>query len=641
MLDKVTSFLLPLLLYTVPLLFWTITPSPFATPKILLIVLSALLLIAVQAIELVKTRNFATSTSRLHLPLLAFALAILANLIFVGTGRTEALVERGALYLSCLTLAYYATLSTPRLSKLLNLALTALGVTLAIHSLLQLTVLGSATWLPAFMQERGWTPTGSPLTTLVILLIATCCALASLKKAKSGRLQSLYSLSTVLMLVASVAYISLMLRGGELTPLLLPYSASWSVALDSLKSLQSFFLGTGLGNFSSLYTRVKPLLVNQTVFWNLNPSSLTSEPLHLLATTGLLGFSSFLLLIWQALKKPTNVALAASALALIFTPASQSLVLIFLLLLGSAYSKEVRLTHLQKPHELLLVLTPLLAFIVFVLYWTLRLTTAELAMGRALTAQKASDGQAVYQNTLRAARLVPSLENYRLAYSSVNLRLASTLSQKSALSDDDRKNIAQLLSQAVREARVATTLAPGDARAWTALGTVYRNLINVAGGSDQFALSAYSQAVQLDPGNPALRVDYGGLLYQLGQKSEDKAQKATFLARARDQFVLAVQLKPDYANAYYNLSHTLEAEGNLAGATGAMEQVLKYLNPSSPDYGTAKSRLESLQASAPRPSPTPSSAPSPAFSPTSTDLDLPSPLPSPLPGGPIELSPEK
>ena len=75
------------------------------------------------------------------------------------------------------------------------------------------------------------------------------------------------------------------------------------------------------------------------------------------------------------------------------------------------------------------------------------------------------------------------------------------------------KKVSVLLQQAVREGKSAVSLDGLNANYWTNLATIYRDLIGVVDGAPDWSLSAYQQAVALDPTNPSLRLDMGGLLY--------------------------------------------------------------------------------------------------------------------------------
>lgn len=226
------------------------------------------------------------------------------------------------------------------------------------------------------------------------------------------------------------------------------------------------------------------------------------------------------------------------------------------------------------------------------------------------------------------------MTNYHLSLAEVNLSIASALSQKKDLTDADRTNISTLVQQSIKEAKTAISLRPNNASGWTTLAKIYRNLIGIAEGSDQFSIQSYSQAITLDPANPGLRVEFGGLYYQLALTQKKPADRNILLSRAVQEFQVAIKLKKDYANAYYNLAKALELAENYSDAVLAMQQVVAYTDPASADYQKAISELEVIKAKVPK-------AAAPATPPPtqeSTELSTPTPLPSPIPGGPIEIT---
>ncbi len=102
--------------------------------------------------------------------------------------------------------------------------------------------------------------------------------------------------------------------------------------------------------------------------------------------------------------------------------------------------------------------------------------------------------------------------------------------------------------------------------------------------ADKFAVQTTQQALALDPNNPQQYIDLGGIYYQLGLYDD-----------AIRQFQIAINLKNDYANAYYNLGHALEAKGNNKEAL-TIYQAVKTLvanNKDSSDKITAE--IQALQ----------------------------------------------
>jgi tetratricopeptide (TPR) repeat protein len=82
-----------------------------------------------------------------------------------------------------------------------------------------------------------------------------------------------------------------------------------------------------------------------------------------------------------------------------------------------------------------------------------------------------------------------------------------------------------------------------------------------------FAISAFKTAIALEPTNPKNYLELGQAFL---------ATKEFSLAEAT--FNKAIELKPDYANAHYQLALAFEQQGKLDEAIGKMENIIKY-NP--------------------------------------------------------------
>jgi tetratricopeptide (TPR) repeat protein len=87
--------------------------------------------------------------------------------------------------------------------------------------------------------------------------------------------------------------------------------------------------------------------------------------------------------------------------------------------------------------------------------------------------------------------------------------------------------------------------------------------------------------------NPALRLNIGGVYYSI--KNYDLAIRF---------FDDAIKLKPDYSNAYYNLSVALRDKGNLKESQVIAEQLVTQLqaDTNNPDYKVAADFLADLKA---------------------------------------------
>ena len=161
---------------------------------------------------------------------------------------------------------------------------------------------------------------------------------------------------------------------------------------------------------------------------------------------------------------------------------------------------------------------------------------------------------------------------------------ADLLTSEAGLTDQDRATITQLVQHAIREGKAAVALNQAKVTNWENLASLYRNLINFAQGADQWTVAALSQAINLDPYNPVLRIDLGAVHYSLG--NYEWAQR---------QFELAVDLKPDLANAHYNLAMALRENDKPELAQQELEATLSLLEAGSTDYERVKKELEGLK----------------------------------------------
>jgi tetratricopeptide (TPR) repeat protein len=515
------------------------------------------------------------------------------------------------------------------------------SIILALHSLLQLTVLSSVSILPGFMQTKLFTPTGDYLTTLILIILGIGSAIPKLNS-DNLKSKSLSLITILLGTISSVAIISLMLPGSILSLTLIPYKETWSITLDALKSLRSLFLGVGIANYSSHFTAVKPLSLNATSLWNTLPQTGTSELLTLFTTTGILGGFALILIFIQSLRESKNTALyfpiIIATIALIFTPASIPLYVIYFVMIASLSHSEPTKLDLTPKTAIVIGIFGISLLITGYAY-SLRPIIAEFYISKAQAALKNSDGKGVYDNSLKAIQFYPRMTIYHMSFADTNMSLATALSQKQGLSDEEKTTISTLIQQAVSEGKNAVTLRPNYSSAWLTLAKIYRNLINVASGADTYAIENYARAVALDPANPSLRIEFGGIFYQLGVSAKEQKDKDIYFGRAKSEFQTAIQLRANLPNAYYNLSKLYETTNDYEGAYLAMQKTLSLLGPDNPDLDRATAELATLKTKLPKPTTAPTTPPSTSTesSLAPSDLATPSPLPSPLPSGSLDV----
>ncbi len=411
----------------------------------------------------------------------------------------------------------------------------------------------------------------------------------------------------------------------------LPLAISWKVSATAFRDAP--FIGTGPSSYLFNFTSYKPIEFNQLSVWSFSFDTAFNEFLQVLGTLGFFGSAAFLILClavivnaWRVLAADTQnqvqdtskiittalamSGLAAIALFLVHATTLVSFVVTLLVFASLMMSQEkVRekvmefsigikaLTQENKQIDLF----PIVIFIVYlilavpVLYKTFNVALADYYHRLALS-QANKNGTLTYQYLQKAEQINPEVDLYRVDMAQTNFALANALAlqkgptkdnPQGSLTDNDKKTIQTLLSQAINEGRVAVVLSPRSARNWEVLATIYRNITGVAQNALAFSLDAYSGAIQRDPLNPSLRLSVGGIYYA-----------AKNYSLATRFFTDAINLKPDYANAYYNLSLAYRDNNDLQDAALVANQLVILLqknNPNSADFKAAQTYYNQLK----------------------------------------------
>lgn len=413
----------------------------------------------------------------------------------------------------------------------------------------------------------------------------------------------------------------------QFTELQLPPQDSWKVAISAFRDNPAF--GSGPSTFIFNFTQFKPATINLTPLWNFRFDTAYNEYFQILATLGALGFLAFIFfslsLVKIALKvlrhtDSFTVGLALGVLIfvslLIFhvsTPISMVvglLVIVALIAIRKSEGKVEEFTLGVKASRInsqlgdgmmqgdvlpIIVFIPIVILALVGLWQTYNVVTADVyhRMGLNAISQK---GLQAYDYLRQAETLNPVVDLYRTDMAQTNFLIANAIATAKApneaspggsLTDQDKANIQQFLSQSINEARAAVAISPRSAQNWEVLASIYRQITGVAENALQFSLDGYGRAIALDPYNPLLRLNVGGMYYSI--RNYDMAIRF---------FDDAVNLKPDYANAYYNLSIALRDKGNLKEAETIGEKTVQLLqtDTSNPDYKVAAEYLKDLKA---------------------------------------------
>ena len=584
-----------------PLIFVPLTQDFYDATKLSLLIAGSSIILLLTGISLVQPH------SRLHITLssgfIAFGALSLASLISLGIAsadKVEALVNPlgAATLLSLTILVVAASACTAKekgvLSWAFYLSITALNL-IAIY---QFFGMGKIMFPSlSFLQDNLWTPTGTTAATVAVSLLALTVLIPDTLTTLRKQAQEAKATLLILALLVIVAGTTLSLWQfiPKISSSLMPVGTAWTVTLETLKSAKAAVVGTGAENFVSAYTSGKPASLMNTPLWNVRFSTSADLFLHMATVYGLLGLLASLVFTYVCIKhlRASVMTCGVAVLTLFLFPPTLTLLAAFALLFALFQKEEVPIKTTTVPFAryaaaVILLLTSLLGF-----YGVVKYYVGERYYFQALTEAQRNEGTSTYNSLVRAIRTNTSISRYHITLSQVSLSLANALATEtltsasatsSATTDSNRQLISQLIQQSIAEAKVAATLNTQSIAAWENLGNTYQTVMSVASGSDAWAAASYQKALSLDPTNPVLMVNLGGVLVH--QKKYDEAITV---------FNQAILLKPDFANAYYNLANAYELKGDTLDAKSALTKTMTLVPPGSSDYVRVKNDLNSLE----------------------------------------------
>lgn len=607
LIKKGSVWIFSFVLFLFPLLFLTTTTDPFLLPKQVFLILASSVLLVLWAITTIYERKITLKTSPFNLPAGLFTLSILIS-SFLSRNMYDSVAL--AVPVVAAFVLYFVGINTITNKKDFFTAMSALLLGGALSSLISVLYYLRLYILPIpAIQSQYFTTFGSPIQHIlyiVPLLIISAFLLS--KEIKGRRAEAnyntiLFGSFTGVLLISSLLLIVQIVTAPQ-KPLLLPYTYGFQIATaaisqDTTRFLISLPFGSGFGTFLSDFTRFKLPDINNGVLWAATFNSSSSFVLELLSTAGVVGLLTYLFMIAKVLRTrskdatPFFFALLVIFLVSFFLPLSIIMITLIYVLLA-LFSSLLFLNHDKSVCDISIsivalkqglfsieenptsrrasnsVVLPILVSLVLILasgyvsFMAVRLVSADTKMASSLSQSKRNNGQTIYDLQRQALIDFPYRSDYYRIFSQINLALANSIAgavpQGSTAPASTQDTITKLLQQSIGNGRTAIALAPMTSVNWENLSQIYRSLIGVGQNAGQFAVATMNQAIVLDPSNPLLRVELGGIYYQLQQYDA-----------AQNQFQIAINLKPDFANAYYNMGHALEAKGDLKSAVLAYQ----------------------------------------------------------------------
>lgn len=433
-----------------------------------------------------------------------------------------------------------------------------------------------------------WSPIGSNLELLIFLLPLTIYWF--IKLAKNTTLSGDRKISFLPVLFLFIFIIGIGLNGYEYfksKPIILDYYSSWYIATESLKRNPLF--GVGPNNYMTAYTLYRPIETNQN-FANIIFNTPANFLFKMWTEIGLAAMIIWLTFVFTTLKDAWRkkhrffYPLLVLFLAQIFAPTGYLILFLFLLL---SYSARSRTALVLPQASWTKKAITILCFLILIpsVFFLSKIYLAESYFINSLVAIARNDANGAYLNQQKSIKTVPYIVDYRISRAQSNLALANSIAQKEDPTDKDKENIALLIQDAINEAKAGVALETKNVTAWQNLANTYRQIVNLAEGADQWTISAYQQAIVLNPYDPSLRIDLGGVFYSLNRFDE-----------ASVSFENAVRLKADNPNSWYNWAWSLKQTNKTQDAIEALQQAIALVEKDSQDYEKANQELEAWVA---------------------------------------------
>lgn len=621
--DKITNVLIQFVLIITPLFFFPLTREFIILSKMYFFLYAVIVLLLVSLVRLFLTRKIIWQKDIMFYGIVTFLFGTVLSIMITTSNKISALFipTNGLIPLLTIVLFYFFLVASMRKNKdsiFLTIGISgALASAVGIFSFIQPF---KNTNLPAnisFINSPIFNTIGTQVDFILFTIFTLVFLIAYLVSHKQITIVNDHShtkraakknyIKLILYVCFTVILISFIINVFQLGKSIImsdqnfiwpPFSISWYAAIEILKNPLSALFGVGVGNFSSIFTKVKDMSYNATPFWQIGSFNISSSIfLHMLTETGLIGAAGLLLIVIHVIKNISSVSLGEKIVGIfilitlfLFPP---SFITFFVFFISLAYftahikqDESVYEANLKSvPPVYFSTLAIYLIIIGTITYFTTISFASEIVFKNGMNAAASNDLIGLYQSQRKAIDLNPYNEDFHLSFSQTNLLIANNLAQKKKeqLTDNDKTTITQAIQAAIAEAKTAVSLNPSNAAHWQYLASVYKNVINVAQGSDLWTVAAYQKAVLLDPQNPSYRVELGGVYYML--KAYDEAEK---------MFEQAAALKPDWANAHYNLAWTLYQKKDYANAVDQMQLVLTLIDQKTAkaDYEQAKKDLE-------------------------------------------------
>lgn len=615
MLNNFILYTLYSFIFLYPLFFLTVTSESYEYNKLFLSVAVSLILLFLFILKSAANRIFVVTRTTFGFLLTCLALLSLLSLLFQSPNIVIALTTplSTAAMLAGLVIYFVTVNSLTKPQKTFATYLLVIdAVLLAAYVIFLYTGL---------LPKSNFTPAGTLLSTLIYLIIMATFLTSRIvslfirqdtKHTETARSAKDLEVDTEtanpvifhgFALIPVIAALALLIfhHLTDQNPAILPYNFAWATLMEVMKNIKSLALGIGPSNYLTAFTLSKQTTFNASPYWNMYFTSASSYVLTLATEIGIGAGIVFILILLKAVRGFIRlhrqrefgdaryslfITLITALVMQLLLPSTGVIFLTTIFLLAFTGDKKtflyVDLGALGKLSYLLLL--PVIIFILFISYFGGKFYVADYYFKKSLDALVNGDAGTAYTWQGKAIGLNPYIDRYHIAYSQTSLAIANATASKKDLTDADRQNIPKLVQQSIDHARSAVSLFRTNISGWDNLAKIYASLVNFASGSDNWAIESYQQKLILDPVSPMNHLSLGGMYLTM-----EKYPEAEF------QFRQAISLKPDFANAHYNLAYTLRQEKKYDEAYQEMKTTVSLINPLSDDAKKLNTEIDQIK----------------------------------------------
>lgn len=446
-----------------------------------------------------------------------------------------------------------------------------------------------------------------------IALIASAIVLLAFHISQEEKKKSFINLAIALIVLAVVfSFISFkFIPTKDVSELALGQKASFEVASQTLK--EKPILGSGPSTFYYDYNKYKPDYVNYSLLWATKFGKPGSEIADLLSGTGILGTLALAVFIGMYLVKAfKTISQADDFEKLVISYGLLSLVSMFvvssffysfgtvlyfifwlLIALGVASlsilekengkAEERTFSFEKSPQAAMLFSLAFMvsiALVIGVIYGSVKVASAEYYIYKADRALANKDLDSSIAHAGKAAADFKQRSAYHIIFSRLLLISANEIASGDK---PDEKQISNLVTSAIAEAKGAVEYAPLDPNAWEHLAVVYRDAGYYTEGTWQLQKDSFAKAMELDPKDPILPTVFGNaniiestrVQARMKQDSDVSGKIGEFLNNAIVEFNKSIGMKSDYIDAYLSLAEVYAKKGDYAKALNAAETAVK------------------------------------------------------------------